>query len=311
MSLFEKDYDPTEMSSLMMSRKIGNLPLSIATSNALEIALGMGTAPEENPATENLLKKYDAIWFNLRTLARNAYGSLATEDKQHVTGKDIFTVLYKETHQILDIIDHHIPGCREVRFYTTNYSGIERKVEGLCEIRKPRTEKQIAQASVINEGIAAYKKLVDGKHKKSGGDDDFGTDGEGLHEFTSPISAKSPIFDTAVMTHHPIDLLRWEKFKSLTLFESHTGALKTRDQWCTKFADKTANPMPFNAASLMIFGDHEMFKPLNEKTRAEVIAIAKARGWNGYTTPDRFLLGLELSKNKYLLDIARRMMRAL
>ena len=70
------------------SREKGQLPISIASSLAIESALGIMESDEPGykpPASPPLLD-YDAIWINLRTLFRNLHGSMnrVDADKVHI-----------------------------------------------------------------------------------------------------------------------------------------------------------------------------------------------------------------------------------
>ena len=298
------------MSDAMVGRKLGHFPISIATSLALEVTLGTGTAPEENPTKDNVLKNYESIWINLRTLARNAINAVDTSMKDQLAVQDIVEVLKYETQQIDAIIDQYIPGCREVIFYESSYKDLVKRIGTKVILRSPRTEIQKRNASLINLGTTTFAEASEKEMQQLRKSDPlFENKGDGVRRFKWVPDPDKAVWSTAILTHFPLDLVHHTKFKKLTLLESHTGALKTYDQWDSKFYDKDAKPMPFNAASLAFFGDTEVFKPVKPEVRQQIIAIARKRGWSGVTTNSRFLQGLELGKNPYLLQVAKDLIR--
>jgi hypothetical protein len=301
--------DTLELRQIMLSRTLGHFPVSIATSLALEVAYGTGTAPEEKPTTVNELIKYDEVWINLRTLARNIYNSVPSIEKDGISAKDIAAALDQEMTSLHDI-PQSMGDSKQFKYYYCKHEHLEKKMRH-AQFRIPSTAKQLHQADVTAEGIVLFIKTIRKREKEVQANSSNG-------EYQSPLTefelAPKPEQRNAVvlLTHHMLDFLNYPKFKTLTLLESHTGALKGRDRWYTKFVNgRELDFMPFNAATLQLFGDTEMFKPFKDEVRKEIQAIAKDRAWNPSTTDERFLLGLSLSKNKFLADTVKDMLRSI
>ena len=110
------------------------------------------------------------------------------------------------------------------------------------------------------------------------------------------------------MTHYAYDLLSNKDFKTLDLLESHTGVLKSKALWYTKFSDhKDSVRIPFNELFLQVFGDSTIFHPHDRKLRLEILAIADKYNWSFATTKDRIHLGLSMISNPFYKAILNEM----
>ena len=69
------------ITDLMSSRTIGQFPLSIATSLAMEAAFGIYP---DRPETKEPILKYDTLWVNVRTIFRNIMPSAFSVGKIYV-----------------------------------------------------------------------------------------------------------------------------------------------------------------------------------------------------------------------------------
>ena len=81
------------ITDLMSSRTIGQFPLSIATSLAMEAAFGIYP---DRPETKEPILKYDTLWVNVRTIFRNIMGSLEKEFADRVTPPMLANTLNEE-----------------------------------------------------------------------------------------------------------------------------------------------------------------------------------------------------------------------
>ena len=293
----------------MLSRTLGHFPISIATSLALEVGYGTGTAPEEKPTTVNELANYDGIWINLRTMARNIFNAVATTQKDDVTYKDIAAALDQEMTSLNEIAQSN-GGGKQFIYYHCSHNSIGKKLRH-AQFRDPATFKQKHQAEVTSEGIVKFLKMIRHREKDLQKNSEHKDYKSPVLEFDLDVKPDSKE-NIVLLSHHMLDFLHYAKFKQLTLLESHTGALKGRDRWYTKFCNgRELNFVPFNAATLQIFGDTEMFKPFKSEARDDILKIAADRNWNPATTDERFLLGMTLSKNKFLTAIIKDMLHAI
>ncbi len=56
---------------------------------------------------------------------------------------------------------------------------------------------------------------------------------------------------------------------------------------------------------LPVFGDNELFKPLNKESREAIIEIAKQYRWSAITSHDKVIYGIDHLKNPYLRTIVK------
>jgi hypothetical protein len=87
------------------------------------------------------------------------------------------------------------------------------------------------------------------------------------------------------------------------LLESHTGALKRKDKWHTKYVNGNDLPfIPFSERLLPVFGDSELFYPAKSDVREAIIGIAKKHNWTSITTDERILFSIKSLNNQFLVD---------
>jgi hypothetical protein len=110
---------------------------------------------------------------------------------------------------------------------------------------------------------------------------------------------------TLMLTHYAIDLLA-PNFKSFDLLESHTGAIKSKHLWYTKYYNGKDYPqLPFREDLLQVFGDNETFRPMAPSIRKQIIEIAKQYNWSPVSTSEKVEYGLNQIKDPYLRDVLR------
>ncbi len=88
----------------------------------------------------------------------------------------------------------------------------------------------------------------------------------------------------------------------LDLLESHTGVLKTRKEFNTKYYDYKKlelENMPFQRKLLAIFGDHVLFKPYPLKIRQVFIDVARKSKWTPITSEYK----VDNDINMYVADL--------
>ena len=279
--------------SYASKRAIGQYPLSIATSLPLEHICGIH--PDYIVKTLPILE-YEELWINLRTLFRNFIGALEKDDVGRISPPMIASALFEEMSYIEDIVKEKSAGTVRVVFYYSDYSGIEQHHKGAV-LRMDNTEKQKEYTRLHNQTID----LVLKQHKVNPSNNLFLYQ---LHLKPKSVEKKKAL----IITHYAIDLISYKEFSHLTLLESHTGKLKERAQWYTKYADgKVLSQIPFTLYFLIIFGDDATFRPFQIKTRNNILEISRKYHWNSITTRDKILYGIKELKNPYektiLLDI--------
>ena len=85
-------YEQRTMTALS-GREKGQLPISIATSLALEGAFGI---LEDHPNVNPPIHRFEALYINLRTLLRNIAGSVDADTNAVLTAEDLSATLVNE-----------------------------------------------------------------------------------------------------------------------------------------------------------------------------------------------------------------------
>ncbi len=270
------------------ARAVGQYPLSIATSLALE---GLGGIYEDRPESPPPILHYEQIWVNVRTLFRNFMGALEKSMAEMMDSVEAAEAISEEMERIEDIVKDMNPRCH-VRFYVSDYKGLENRYPK-ASIRMDTTPRQKVFRVVQNDCLHA---LI-GKHKED----------VNFFVFQRKLERQPDSEVVAViLTHFAYDLLSAKLFKRLDLIESHTGVIKPRALWYTKFYQgKDLVMIPFREDMLQIFGDNETFHPMRSQLRKEIVDLATKYNWTQLTTTDRIRLTLELMKNHYAVDVLR------
>jgi len=98
--------------------------------------------------------------------------------------------------------------------------------------------------------------------------------------------------DMFIITHIGLDLLNYVKQNDVKLLESHTGIIKYKNAWNSKYykiGKHTMTIIPFNSLLYQIFGDSYMIKPQNMKLRKLIYEMAIKNKWYDSMTSDNIL----------------------
>ena len=264
----------------MLDRTLGFFPMSIATSLAFEGVTHLGEYGDRPGEPE--INQIETIWCNLRTLIRNAIGAFTTEEFNRLEHQTVIDSVADDWEQIRDRIGPQYPQC-EFKLYCCDYQGLDRAFPN-AYFKSSETPKQMLYES-MERAVLLY--------------------------FHEQFKEELLIFDwklngskrTTLLSHLPIDLLSYHGFPDLQLLESHTGVIKTRRQWASKLQlDKSVTVIPFNRATLAIFGDGVMFRPQPIKPRRVLIQIGEKRNWNSMTTMSRMVEDVKLAYEPFLVE---------
>lgn len=265
----------------LSERAMGQFPISIATSLAIESAVGiLPEAPTDSP---EILRR-DLLMINIRTLIRNLMGSVDKEAKPLLEEYTMAEAVSNEMRVIEEAISEHSDGRCEVKFYHCTYGDVPRNFKQAV-LKGPTTTAQHQYWASKNLVI---KNL--------------------LNEFESgsPIEKYTTAFPdihskTLLLTHYPLDLLQRYRFTSLALLESHTGAVKTPLMWNTKLVGGKEVPfLPFDKMTLQMFGDGIVFAPMPIKIRKRVLELGVANNWTPASTKDLVIHSAESRKDPAL-----------
>ena len=270
---------------LLSERATGQYPLSIATSLAIESALGIHPEIQVNkPPIQN----YVEFWVNLKTLFRNMMGAMEGDGPQLVVGIPVAEELQLE----MDRIDSIVAGdsdCKVV-YYACNYDRLQQRFPN-ARIRVDSTPKQQIRTKTMTE---ALQHLINSEKPPEHTKQESRVRVFNL-DLKPTVSVK-----TLIMTHVPLDLCSEKHFGELTLLESYTGAIKERAQWYTKYQNgKELTRVPFRQDLLQIFGDHELFHPYPIENRRDLLEVVDKYQWTSLTTTEKVRYCVDQLKNPY------------
>lgn len=280
------------MSEIIYSRETGKYPLSIGTSLAIESLTNVSDLVQ-HPSPP--LEQVDEVWVNLRTLLRNLVNSVPTEHRAKLFPDELESVLYSEMGFIAQAIQEQ--SSAKVVFYRSDLV-MAKYIH--ARIRHAKTENQKFMDGIMAKVLS---KVV--KHFKEHPAENFE-----VKTFLLKVHPDKKC-RAYILTHMPIDLLSYRSFSSLILLESHTGKIKERQFWYTKYfngtKDEDISRLPFNEKLLQVFGDNVSFAPYDMKVRKDILELAKKFNWTPLTTDDRVGYGVNTLKNRYFVDIFRSM----
>lgn len=263
---------------LLTNRAVGQFPISISTSLAIESLIGIYP---EAPSAHPPIQDHDALWVNMRTLIRNLMGAIKTEDRKHLTEQTVAEYIVNEMRAIEAVCVEHGDGRFDVAYYKCSYSDLTYTYNKAI-LKVPTSPGQ--KASHIFE--EAVLKVIDDEYQG--------------HIPYLTLNRKFPEAHVKVLliSHYPVDLLQRYKFDSLTLLESHTGAVKPPGMWNTKLKDgKELERIPFDRMTVQMFGDGVTFTPMNLKVRQKLIELSEKNKWTPMTTKDFVIYCVEQNRD--------------
>lgn len=271
----------------LVSRSLGKFPISIGTSNALEGFFGLKEGMTKSPH-----RSYGNILVNLRTLIRNIYQSVPTNDQTHFTPSIMIKLMTEEMILIRDIVRDQSGARINTYWYLPMYQQIDKTYPNARTIESQPPKQQI----YFGFELATYQLLL--KLQEADVLKEF------IHIpdkwFGFNISDNLPnikglplvIKPSVLLTHISLDLLTINPPKK-GLLESHTGAVKGPSEFPTKLKGKPEN-MPFDIMTLQMFGDTAgLFLPMQQSFRTELLKVAKQKHWNFATTPMRIKMDVK------------------
>lgn len=273
-------------------RVVGNYNVSISTNMAID---GLYNRIPDKPKEQPLPAKLgNAVYFNVRTLFRNAWGSMTSEQAANTEVTTYVDILEQEMNIIASALSEEEPPL-EAFFYAPSYEHLHKEYPN-GELKNIKTDKMTNKVLMENRVLLKLKSM---------------------DSLLTPIIFNNVEIKTEVpykaffVTHYPVDLLHTVGFDKVFLLESHTGVVKTPDKWWTKLGTKNidgAERIPFNKGTIQFFGDSGgMFKsqPLGAKKKVAEVAIKYK--WNQQTTRSRILDTLRLAGEGHIEQTLRQL----
>lgn len=285
------------MNDNISSRTISAFPISVGTSLALESALlspNPSIDPEREIPQKVNLADYDEFWINISTLFRNLFGSLTKEGSKRVLPRELAQGLIEEIEFIQNIVSTETLNRTKTFFYVCQHTNIN-SLYPHAIFKQDHTDLQKTYRALHDNSIQLVLHHF--------GKVDF------LKIFKSEIKSVNHS-KALIITHVAHDLLSFNNFSELHLLESHTGILKKKHQWYTKYTDgKTLTMLPFNKGLLQVFGDSETFRPFPIKTRQSIVELANKNKWTPATTKDKIVSNLDQLQDKFTVSVLKEVFR--
>lgn len=242
----------TNPQTIMDSRSMSGFPLSIGTGLALETLFNPikeVVDPSRVVPKKADLSLYTDYVFNMSTILRNFLSAVPYKDLVTVPKQTVLNTFLDE----VEFLTHFFGmNSLKVNFYVHTYDYPKKTYPD--KLRLASSDQQKYLQELTDFCLMGLRKHDDVQH------------------FTKDVSYGNES-SALIVTHVPWDLLSYGKFRRLDLLESHTGLVKTRKDWNTKYfkiPDKDMSFLPFFEFLLTTFGDHVMFRPAPLKERLEV-----------------------------------------
>lgn len=257
----------------LYDRTTSAFPVSIGTSLAMESIFLNGPQPSFDPDRKIPnrvdLHRYQEIWFNVETLIRNIAGSVERSRFTECVPKHVLEILNSEIEILESLFQVEGQGtCRPI-FYVSSFKSLRAQKKHFVFFRDSETSIQKSYDFKVDQII----KLLNRQTEKV----------RMLDDEIKPDRRSSAL----IVTHYPYDLLSHARFERLELLESHTGILKKRPDWNTKYApmgQESLSHLPFHENLLFIFGDKTLLRPQSFKVRQKVLDMSIQDKWTPYTT---------------------------
>lgn len=265
------------MNEELKNRAASGFPVAIGTSLALETVFNpVQPVYDETRIIPKRIEPtdYTVHLFNISTLLRNIISSLPTQTVYTTSKQDYLEVLLEEIEWLTQFYQMN---QLDIQFYINDYQYVKDTYGDKNKLRKPTTDKQIYLDNVTSHCLSKLKMEDDVK------------------VFHNKIRYNQ-IDKALILTHVPWDLLSYTNFDTLHLLESHTGLVKSRKNWNTKYlklGDRDMSFLPFMEYLLVTFGDSIMFTPSSMDDRVKLYDHMVKKNVTPLTSENSLLLMLK------------------
>lgn len=267
-------------------RVVGDTNLSIGTHLAMEsIFFNKIKLYDENREIPNKIdiSKYSLHMFNILTLLRNVLNSFVYNDKIEILSKntEIKSILLDEIFTL-----DHIYKMFDFKaiIYFPNYKV---PIKSMNVNREYPNNNQWTMYTLLSKYIENLLKDEEIKH---------------YIKVTDHILPKvNDVKPFILTTSYSLDYLNKGKYD---LLESHTGVLKSRDKFGSKYhsiGKLDLDSLPMIEELYFILGDSSLVRPLDLKTRRLVHQLSIEKKWTYRTTGDK--VKYDIKSNKELSGI--------
>ena len=260
------------------NRDMSSFFMSVGTGLALETffePISNRIDDDRTIARENI-DKYKIHYFNIVTLIRNIVRSISSTKLRTVVvtskegAKVVCDSLISELDILFDLYDDK--NCIPIIFIP-DYDNLLSKIDNTHELNKAKLEMKYFTDLVID----MFK-----KHNNNGGVSITVIE----TKYKLPTSS-----DNILLTSHiALDLLNGKFSRRLFLLESHTGKIKSKLEFNTKYhsiGKYSKEVFPFTDSLLFLLGDSTYIKPIKFSLRAELALTAMKNKWTNHTSESR------------------------
>lgn len=269
------------------SREMGQYPLSIGTSMALESLMNIHPDLKHDHLPINDISQ---LWVNVKTMYRNLVGSMSRDDGDKCQVNDLVYGLNEDISNLFQWGQDN--GHIDIVIYSSDYAHFDKKYpEALLKLPNTDLQKFQAEREVKVFNTFFKEKMFIKRNDKGNGN---------IFWFKDKVKPLSPT-QSGMITHFPYDLTNDYAFDKLLLIESHTGAVKPKSKWYTKYYNgKKYQPLPFRLDLLQILGDGIQFRPWPMKIRNIILEIASNNRWTPMTTQDKMIKNISMYNDPLL-----------
>lgn len=281
----KKRVDPNNLPPLYEGMVIGSTGTSVGTHLALESIFFKNIDNKFDPDREipnyNIDNYKTHVW-NIYTIVRNVLGAIPHKEKIDILRDPFFPKLLASEVNNIATMYMFDTDCRPVLFFP-DYSRIYR---GMNMNKKDGYTKVFEEHMLVKEALTALKNS--GKLKSI-------NNGKGF---------KLPVFEgrTLITTNLSVDLLNKG---NIDLLESHTGVLKKKYEFNTKYhtiGENKLENIPFMETLLYILGDKTIIKPMNIIIRRELVKVASEGQWTNRTSREKVFADINRKGQPFLRD---------
>lgn len=264
-------------SNPVVDRRISGFQLSYSTGIAMETLFDprMQVFDEDRLQPKRVsYRGYDTLYIHLDTLMRNIIRACEYKDIRQLPVDALGEALVSETELIQSLCTNEGKGLITPVFYLTNYANFYRRKSSEYKLRVPTSDVQRAHFTALISGRAKALSQISVVYA-----------GE-------EIRPERPTERTLLLSHITPDLLSHDRFAKLELLESHTGKVKTRREWNTKYCNMGSEKfamMPWCKPLLCWLGDKYTLSPLSITIRRHLLQLAEQRRWSPMTSPSTIL----------------------
>jgi len=271
---------------MLPMRNIDGIGVSISTAMALSRFFKESIKNDDRDLKKVDINEYDFLVINSFTLIRNIITAYESDIKNDILTKnslymsELMEIILDELFILQGIFNSF---KTDVILFLPDYTKVKKQL--FTKPGKPTQKDLIFNLShLITQQLMIEQLPIDSYSE------DF-----------KLFKRKEPFL---ILTHLPIDLLNYHSNPQMELLESHTGKIKTKDTFNTKYQKRgkdSLEHLPFDEIILYILGDNNFIHPQSLVTRRSLLETSEKYNWTKFTTQRK--ISVNLKSNKKVSDV--------